>query len=80
MACVEWINAWISTHANITDLLTKPMASGEKRNGFVKQVLEHIFRKEQVSTRRRRGPCFLLVSVSRASDASWSWRVLPGET
>ena len=42
----EWITAWISTHLNIADLLTKPMSSGEKRNGFVKKVLQHIFRKE----------------------------------
>jgi hypothetical protein len=42
----EWITAWISTHDNVADLLTKPMTSGEKRNGFVKKILQHIFRKE----------------------------------
>ena len=42
----EWVTAWISTHDNIADLLTKPMSSGEKRNGFVKKILQHIFRKE----------------------------------
>lgn len=42
----EWITAWISTHDNIADLLTKPMAAGEKRNGFVRQILQHIFRKD----------------------------------
>lgn len=43
----EWITAYINTHDNIADLLTKPMASGEKRNGFVKKILQHIFRKEK---------------------------------
>ena len=42
----EWITAWNATHDNIADLLTKPMAAGEKRNGFVKQILQHIFRKD----------------------------------
>ena len=41
----EWITAWISTHENIADLLTKPMSAGAKRNGFVKKILQHIFRK-----------------------------------
>ncbi len=41
----EWITAWISTHDNIADLLTKPMSAGEKRNGFVRKILQHIFRK-----------------------------------
>ncbi len=31
---------------NIADLLMKPMTSGEKRNGFVKKILQHIFRKK----------------------------------
>jgi hypothetical protein len=43
----EWITAWISTHENIADLLTKPMAPGEKRNGFVKKILQHIFRSAE---------------------------------
>lgn len=42
----EWITAYINTHLNIADLLTKPMTAGEKRNGFVKKILQHIFRKE----------------------------------
>ena len=41
----EIITAYVNTHDNIADLLTKPMTSGEKRNGFVKKVLQHIFRK-----------------------------------
>jgi hypothetical protein len=37
---------YINTHDNIADLLTKPMTAGVKRNGFVKKILQHIFRKE----------------------------------
>ena len=40
----EIITAYISTHENIADLLTKPMPAGEKRNGFVRKILQHIFR------------------------------------
>ena len=43
----EWATAYINTHDNIADLLTKPMTSGEKRNGFVMKILQHIFRKER---------------------------------
>ena len=43
----EWVTAYINTHDNIADLLTKPMTSGEKRNGFVMKILQHIFRKEK---------------------------------
>jgi hypothetical protein len=43
----EWVTAYINTHDNIADLLMKPMASGEKRNGFVKKILQHIFWKEK---------------------------------
>ena len=42
----EWITAYINTHDNIADLLTKPMTAGAKRNGFIKKILQHIFRKE----------------------------------
>ena len=42
----EIITAYINTHDNIADLFTKPMTAGEKRNGFVKKMLKHIFRKE----------------------------------
>ena len=41
----EWITAYQYTD-NIADLLMKPMTSGEKRNGFVKNILQHIFRKK----------------------------------
>lgn len=42
----EIITAYINTHDNIADLFTKPMTSGDKRNGFVRKILQHIFRKE----------------------------------
>ena len=40
----EWRTAYVSTHENESDLLTKVLPSGEKRKGFVKRVLHHIFR------------------------------------
>ena len=39
----EWQTAYINTHLNPTDLLTKPLATGEKRRGFVRMLLHHIF-------------------------------------
>ena len=35
----EWRTAYINTHDNPTDLLTKPLASGEKRDKFIRMVL-----------------------------------------
>jgi len=43
----EIITAYVNTHDNVADLLTKPMTSGEKRNGFVSKILQHIFRKQR---------------------------------
>ena len=43
----EWVTAYINTHDNIADLLTKPVISGEKRDGFVMKILQHNFRKER---------------------------------
>jgi hypothetical protein len=40
----EWRTAYVNTHENEADLLTKLLPSGEKRHGFVKRVLHHIFR------------------------------------
>ena len=34
-ACDEWRTAYVNTHLNPADLLTKPLSSGEKRTGFV---------------------------------------------
>ena len=42
----EILTAYINTHDNVADSLTKLMTSGEKRNGFVTKMLQHIFRKE----------------------------------
>ena len=39
----EWRTAYVNTHLNPADLLTKPLASGEKRNGFVRMILQHLF-------------------------------------
>ena len=39
----EWRMSYISTHDNETDLLTKQLPSGEKRKGFVRRILHHIF-------------------------------------
>jgi len=35
----EWRTAYINTHLNLADLLTKPLPSGEKRSGFVRKFL-----------------------------------------
>lgn len=40
----EWRTTYINTHDNEADLLTKLLPSGEKRKGFVRNLLHHIFR------------------------------------
>ena len=40
----EWRTTYVSTHDNESDLLTKVLPSGEKRQGFVMKLLHHIFR------------------------------------
>ena len=40
----EWRTCYVNTHDNEADLLTKPLPSGEKRKGFVRNLLHHIFR------------------------------------
>ena len=42
-ACNEWRMAYVSTHNNEADLLTKVLPSGEKRKGFMQNLLHHIF-------------------------------------
>ena len=37
--------AYVNTHANPADLLTKPLAAGAKRSGFVRMILYHLFGK-----------------------------------
>ena len=39
----EWHTSHINTDDNEADLLTKVSPSGEKRKGFVRSVLHHIF-------------------------------------
>ena len=39
----EWRTAYVNTHDNEADLLTKQLPNGEKRRGFVRRVLHHIF-------------------------------------
>ena len=40
----EWRTAYINTHDNEADLLTKCLPSGDKRKKFVMNLLHHIFR------------------------------------
>jgi hypothetical protein len=42
-ACDEWRTSYVNTHNNEADLLTKLLPSGEKRKGFVRRLLHHIF-------------------------------------
>ena len=43
-ACDEWRMAYVNTHDNESDLLTKVLPAGEKRRGFVMNMLHHIYR------------------------------------
>ena len=38
----EWRTAYISTHENVADMLTKPPPSGDKRWKFVRMLLYHL--------------------------------------
>jgi hypothetical protein len=40
----EWRTSYVNTHDNEADLLTKLLPAGEKRKGFVRRVLHHIYR------------------------------------
>ena len=40
----EWRTSYISTGLNTSDLLTKQLPSGDKRKGFIRNLLHHIFR------------------------------------
>ena len=40
----EWRTTYVNTHDNEADLLTKQLPSGDKRKGFVRNLLHHIFR------------------------------------
>ena len=39
----EWRTAYVNTHKNEADLLTKVLPFGEKRRGFVRKVLHHVY-------------------------------------
>ena len=39
----EWRTAYVNTHENEADLLTKPLPASEKRRHFVRNLLHHIF-------------------------------------
>ena len=39
----EWRTAYVNTHDNPADLLTKSLPAGEKRHGFVRMILHHVF-------------------------------------
>jgi hypothetical protein len=39
----EWRTVYVNTHDNEADLLTKLLPSGQKRMGFVRRMLHHIF-------------------------------------
>ena len=39
----EWRTTYVNTHDNEADLLTKLLPNGEKRRGFVRNLLHHIF-------------------------------------
>ena len=41
-ACGEWRTAYVNTHDNKADLLTKSLLNGEKRWKFVRNLLHHI--------------------------------------
>ena len=45
----EWRTSYVNTHDNEADLLTKLLNSGEKRKGFVQNLLHHIFWKNAVA-------------------------------
>jgi hypothetical protein len=42
----EWRTAYVNTHDNEADLLTKVLPAGKKRKGFVRSLLHHIFESD----------------------------------
>ena len=40
----EWRTTYVNTNDNEADLLTKQLPSGDKRRGFVMNLIHHIFR------------------------------------
>ena len=39
----EWQTSHINTNENVADLFTKLLPNGEKRKGFIRRILHHIF-------------------------------------
>ena len=39
----EWRTTYVNTHDNEADLLTKVLPHGDKRKGFVRCILHHVF-------------------------------------
>jgi hypothetical protein len=44
----EWRTTYVNTHDNEADLLTKLLPSGDKRRNFVRKLLHHVFRTNDV--------------------------------
>ena len=44
----EWRTTYVNTHDNEADLLMKLLPSGAKRKGFVRRLLHHIFRSDDM--------------------------------
>src|SRR5210317_2666252 len=41
----EWRTAYVNTHDNTADLLTKPLPDGEKRRKFVNRLVYHVYQQ-----------------------------------
>ena len=41
-ARLEWRTAYVNTHENVSDLMTKCLPSGEKRSKFIRMLLRHL--------------------------------------
>ena len=46
-ARMEWMTSYINTHLNKADLLTKVLPHGEKRKGFVRNLIHHIYGNDE---------------------------------
>ena len=62
----EWRAAYINTHENITDLLTKNLPSGEKRTNFCKILLHYL------------NPSIEIEKLLDKAAAATAVKVLPG--
>ena len=46
-ARMEWMTSYVNTHLNKADLLTKVLPHGEKRKGFVRNLIHHIYGNDE---------------------------------